>query len=543
MSNDLLQRAKQYIQANRIASAERLYEWLLEREPNNIQAHFGLGMLLFNANDFEHAAQHFQCAHDAAPNNPDIIVRLAETLRLHRRFQEAITLCQGELKSAPKHEGIHYEYVLALTENAQWDTAQSEAQAFATQYTNTWKTDFLTGNILYKQGKHEEALTHLLKSHEKYRMAVPPILAYCDIVGRQKKYDWAISNLEGVIKHFPKNVEALLQLANLMRERKEPAKRRQYIEQAFACAPQSPEVQSAYAALLLDEGDAHIHAALAHANNAIHTDPNHSNALHALAQCYEKLGQRSQAMRYARASIFKAASKDALHAFARLALPGAGHDQHLEALHRAIQPKRYIEIGIGDGSNLALAKSCEQCLGIDPAPRVRYHFKSPTRIFQQDSLTFFKDNHLGSHMGGLIDMAVLGGGQSFRTTLHELKQLEVYSHPDTLFVLRGSYPLADRLSGAKPDPHLWYGDNWKIVFVLKDLCPQVQFATLPSHPAGMTLLKNISAIATFNEDQWEQAIAKHADTLPSSIADPEPLLNTVANTTNAALSALNLPNA
>src|SRR6185295_12579882 len=58
------------------------------------------------------------------------------------------------------------------------------------------------------------------------------------------------------------------------------------------------------------------------------------------------------------------------HLLSQITLPGPYYADVLAALHRAIAPRTYLEIGVADGKSLSLVQPSTRAIGIDPEPRL-----------------------------------------------------------------------------------------------------------------------------------------------------------------------------
>lgn len=535
---DLLQRAQHYWRTGKAITAERIYEWILTREPENAQAHFGLGLLYLEQGDYSRSESHFRGALKAHPGHAQISLHLAQLLYACGQYEDAVACCEEALKHNATDEALEFERLKSLVACNRLEEASREQQAYAARFPQSWKPEYIKGALHHKDGQLNPATVSYLRAHQAASTARDPRLSIAQAFFEQKKYDWAAQNVSNLIEQNPRDVDAILLYARIMRALKKPDARREALERAVAVQPEAADTLAAYAELLMEENPNNARDALAYAQSAHRASPKHPIALYVLSLAYEKLGHRSRAMQFARASLAQTDARHVVESFARLMLPGCPHRDHLKALHAALSPKRYIEIGIGDGASLALTRQAERCIGIDPQPRVRYNFHTSTRIYPMSTDVFFEKENLAEALGGLADMILLGGSCSYRETLEDIRRLELHAHPETLLLIRGSYPLDDALSSSQPHPRFWCGDGWKCILILRELCPDISLCTLPSHPAGLTLVRGIDRLGSITKEQFEEVAAKYDTMKPSEIPDPDGVLNIIENDTTTALMAL-----
>ncbi|MEA2249644.1 MAG: hypothetical protein QOH46_4173 [Solirubrobacteraceae bacterium] len=70
--------------------------------------------------------------------------------------------------------------------------------------------------------------------------------------------------------------------------------------------------------------------------------------------------------------------------------------EFLAALHQLVRPPRYLEIGVGDGERLALAR--RRAIGV--APTSRYDVKNGVRLYRQPPEAYFARKHPLRHFEG-----------------------------------------------------------------------------------------------------------------------------------------------
>jgi hypothetical protein len=80
----------------------------------------------------------------------------------------------------------------------------------------------------------------------------------------------------------------------------------------------------------------------------------------------------------------------------------------LAALHRLLRPAAYLEIGVGDGERLALAR--RRAIGV--APTSRFEVKNGVRLFRQPPEAYFARKRPLRHFGGRAPaLTVIGPGE------------------------------------------------------------------------------------------------------------------------------------
>lgn len=87
---------------------------ILTHSPNNVEAWFICAMSLYYLGDIARAIDYLLGAHQIAPKREDIIINLAELLRLQNRAQEAIRLLQPFLPT--KNPNLYFNLARALSQ-------------------------------------------------------------------------------------------------------------------------------------------------------------------------------------------------------------------------------------------------------------------------------------------------------------------------------------------------------------------------------------------------------------------------------------------
>ena len=79
---------------------------------------------------------------------------------------------------------------------------------------------------------------------------------------------------------------------------------------------------------------------------------------------------------------------------ASLRMPGEGYYAVLERFHRTLTPEVYVEIGIGDGSSLALARPPTVAVAVDPSPVMSRPVSVEAHVYAETSDDFFRARDL-----------------------------------------------------------------------------------------------------------------------------------------------------
>jgi hypothetical protein len=234
--------------------------------------------------------------------------------------------------------------------------------------------------------------------------------------------------------------------------------------------------------------------ALQRVESLLAEDPGHPLASYYKAQILAQTGDVKQAARVLYELI--EVSPDfpgALAALARLTFPGPPYKDALTRIHAVLQPGVYLEIGVEHGSTLSLAEHSALAIGIDPGSHaLRHPLPKGARLFRETSDEFFGRRSQISVLGQRsIDLAFIDGMHRFENVLRDFIHVERWSTPSTLVVLHDCLPVAPSAALRERRSRFWVGDCWKAVECLLARRKDLELTTLPCHPSGLVLIRNL----------------------------------------------------
>lgn len=168
----------------------------------------------------------------------------------------------------------------------------------------------------------------------------------------------------------------------------------------------------------------------------------------------------------------------------------------LGELHRTLQPKSYLEIGVQDGHSLKLA-SCP-AIGIDPHAARELESQIPNAaIYRMTSDKFFEALIVGGLIPGLspvfrINLAFIDGDHLIEQVCRDFENVERYCcHPGTLVVFDDVLPYSQGMGARTPCQGDWSGDAWKIWYILNDQHSGLDMRLVNVTPAGLLLVRGM----------------------------------------------------
>ncbi len=206
-----------------------------------------------------------------------------------------------------------------------------------------------------------------------------------------------------------------------------------------------------------------------------------------------------------------------------------GYRSILKKIHESLQPRRYFEIGVDDGSSISLA-NCPS-VGVDPDFEMIATLKSPTQIFRTESDTFFADHALCEKIfSDGIDLAFIDGMHLAEYVLRDFINVEKWAGRDCVVVVDDVFPEQFIMAERDRAFNAWCGDVYKIIPILKehrpDLAIHVFEAFAGPYRKGVALIYKLndadSTLANNSERICEEILeGKYA---VSSIEELEELL-------------------
>ena len=212
-----------------------------------------------------------------------------------------------------------------------------------------------------------------------------------------------------------------------------------------------------------------------------------------------------------------------IHGGRELRLDGEIYTHTLASLHLALKPRSYFEIGVLHGDTLALALC--PAVGVDPAFQITQDVesgKSSLQLFETTSDDFFANNDLRALLGGPVGMAFLDGMHQFDFLLRDFINTERACDAKSVVLMHDCLPRDAPMTGAADQtapsrfPGYWTGDVWKIVPVLRQWRPDLDFSVLDAVPTGLGAVTRLDPASTVLRDNYDAIVAEWA---PVSLAD------------------------
>lgn len=181
----------------------------------------------------------------------------------------------------------------------------------------------------------------------------------------------------------------------------------------------------------------------------------------------------------------------------------------LSLLHESLRPRTYVEIGVGWGRSLALARSETTSVGIDPRPKLRTVIPVRTRIFRLTSDEFFEGHDLKALLDGLpVDLAFIDGMHLFEFALRDFIHLERAARPGTVIAIHDCYPPNAEVATRERASRFWTGDVWKLIPCLREYRPDLTVTVADAPPTGLGLVTGLDPTSGLLEAQFAEILER-----------------------------------
>ncbi len=239
-----------------------------------------------------------------------------------------------------------------------------------------------------------------------------------------------------------------------------------------------------------------------------------------LADAFAILGRSGEAETSYRAALRIERDLPAAHlGLAALRMPGDGYLLVLERLYRALEPETAVEIGIFQGSSLALFRPPTVAIGVDPNATLLAPLQTETHIYAETSDEFFARGRYAKLLGARpLGVGFIDGLHLFEQALKDFIGLEALCGPRSVVLMHDTVPLDDETQSRSRDTVFHTGDVWKVLACLKFYRPDLTFVTIGTPPTGLTLITGLDPTSRVLPDRLDEAIARFVDAPFSSIA-------------------------
>jgi hypothetical protein len=182
------------------------------------------------------------------------------------------------------------------------------------------------------------------------------------------------------------------------------------------------------------------------------------------------------------------------------------HYDLLCRVHAELRPRTYVEVGVGAGSSLALARTAQLRIGIDPAPILHPMLEiDDAVIIEKTSDEAFAAGDVERALGGRrVDLAFIDGMHLFEFALRDFANLERLTHPESVILVHDCVPIDAVTAARERTTEVWTGDVWKLVPCLLEARPDLHLVTSDVPLSGMALVTRLDPRSTVLDARHEE---------------------------------------
>ena len=226
-------------------------------------------------------------------------------------------------------------------------------------------------------------------------------------------------------------------------------------------------------------------------------------------------------------------------ALASLFMPGPPYREVLAELHRALAPRTYLEIGVEKGATLALAKSAEVAIGVDPEAEIEVPLPPSARVVREESDQFFRTRARASLFARPVELVFIDGMHRFEFALRDFANSEAWSSPSGTIVLHDCVPIVPASAARERRTRFWVGDTWKAALAIARHRPELRIRTLLTPPSGLVVIRGLDPSSTLLRERYDAIVAELGETeYPFEPGAWPPELHCVSNDASGLCEAL-----
>jgi protein O-GlcNAc transferase len=213
--NDLYNKAIFLHQSKKFLEAEKIYQKILENDPNNSEIFYLLGVLRFQLGDFVKAKFFFSKSIDLNSSNPAAFNNLGMIFKQQGEVAEAIININKAIELKPNFSGYYNNLALCFKDLKEFKTAINNFN-LALKYDPNNSDVYNNLGLLFLEAKdYDEAIEKFLKSIALNKNNAQAYNNLGAIYFQKKEYQLAIINIRNAIEIDPNLNDGLLVFAKL----------------------------------------------------------------------------------------------------------------------------------------------------------------------------------------------------------------------------------------------------------------------------------------------------------------------------------------
>src|SRR5215210_5391900 len=194
----------------------------------------------------------------------------------------------------------------------------------------------------------------------------------------------------------------------------------------------------------------------------------------------------------------------------------------LDQVHTKLRPQTYLEIGVRNGTSLALSRA--RTVAIDPAYSITAEISCDLRLFRTSSDEYFsRADPLAPTDGRPFDLAFIDGLHIFEFALRDFIHTERHSSAKTLIVFDDVLPRNRDEAARVRHTRAWTGDVYSIIAVLARYRPELTVMPVNTTPTGLLLVMGLDPQNRTLTDRYDDILAEYRHPDPQPV--PEDLMD------------------
>ena len=157
----------------------------------------------------------------------------------------------------------------------------------------------------------------------------------------------------------------------------------------------------------------------------------------------------------------------------------------LADMHKALDPRFYVEIGVFTG--ITLASATGPAVGIDPAPALTVEMPPNCTVAVETSDDYFARERASGNVPP-IDYSFIDGMHLFEYVLMDFMNVERHASPSSVIVVDDVLPNHPAQAYRDRITQHWTGDVWKIIPILRKYRPDLILMHLDTSPTGLLFI-------------------------------------------------------
>jgi predicted O-methyltransferase YrrM len=189
--------------------------------------------------------------------------------------------------------------------------------------------------------------------------------------------------------------------------------------------------------------------------------------------------------------------------------PASSMSRHdlLAGIHRRLQPRTYVEIGVATGASLALATV--PAVGVDPDFNVTVPLSGDITLVRTTSDEFFESPTPFERFGDVpVDLAFVDGMHLAEYAYRDFMNVERHCASTSVVIFDDVLPRSVIEAARLRKTRDWAGDVFKAISVLREVRPDLIVVPVDTAPTGTAIVFGLEPSSRLLFDEYESRLAQ-----------------------------------